>query len=168
VARLADHFRGWHPSVVGIVEALDATSRWALYDREPLPAWTSGRVTLIGDAAHAMLPHQGQGAGQSIEDAVVLARCLASARLDTVPQWLQLYERIRKPRTESVQHASRLAGEIYDLADSEEQERRAPSALETRGEWLWNYDADKAFEEALAAVHRDGHDRQELEQRAEG
>lgn len=168
VAQLADQFRGWHPSVVCIVEALDATSRWALYDRESLSTWTSGRVTLLGDAAHAMLPHQGQGAGQSIEDAVVLARCLASARPDSVPQWLQLYERIRKPRTESVQQASRLAGEIYDLANSEEQERRAPSALQTRGEWLWNYDADKALEQALEAVHRDGHDRQELEQRAEG
>jgi salicylate hydroxylase len=155
VARLADHFRGWHPSVVGIVEALDATSRWALYDREPLLAWTSGRVTLLGDAAHAMLPHQGQGAGQSIEDAVVLARCLESARPESVPQWLQLYERIRKPRTESVQRASRMAGEIYDLADPEEQVRRAPSALETRGAWLWNYDAETAFDEALETLLRD-------------
>jgi salicylate hydroxylase len=98
-----------------------------------------------------MLPHQGQGAGQSIEDAVFLARCLARARSDTVPEWLRLYERVRKPRTEQVQQASRRTGEIYGLADPEEQERRAPSVLQTRGDWLWNYDADAAFEEVVGA-----------------
>jgi salicylate hydroxylase len=96
-----------------------------------------------------MLPHQGQGAGQSIEDAVLLSRCLAMAEPGTVPDWLRLYEQIRKPRTERVQRASRLAGEIYDLADPREQERRAPSLLNTRGAWLWNYDADRAFAEGL-------------------
>ncbi len=149
VAQLAEHFKGWDPAVIRIVQALDKTNCWALYDLEPLPAWTFDRVTLLGDAAHAMLPHQGQGAGQSIEDAVVLACCLARAQRDDLSQWLELYERIRKPRTARVQRASRLAGEIYDLSDSEEQERKAPSALETRGEWLWSYDAEQAFGEAL-------------------
>jgi salicylate hydroxylase len=149
VDALAGQFEGWVAPVLGVVRALDRTMRWALYDRDPLPAWTFGRVTLLGDAAHAMLPHQGQGAGQSIEDAVLLAHCLSRARIDTVGEWLQLYERVRKPRTEQVQRASRAVGDIYDLDDPVEQERRAPSALETRGEWLWNYDADEAFEQAV-------------------
>jgi salicylate hydroxylase len=150
VAELARQFDGWEPAVVRTVRALEGTMRWALYDRDPLPAWSVGRVTLLGDAAHAMLPHQGQGAVQSIEDAVVLARCLARAEPDEVPRWLTLYERVRKPRAERVQQASRLTGEIYRLADPAEQERRVPSALATRADWLWNYDADRAFEEALA------------------
>lgn len=151
VDALAEQFEGWVPPVLDVVRALDGTMRWALYDREPLPAWSFGRVTLLGDAAHAMLPHQGQGAGQSVEDAVFLARCLARAGIDTVPEWLRLYERVRKPRTEQVQQASRRTGEIYRLEDPEEQERRAPSMLQTRGDWLWNYDADAAFEQAVGA-----------------
>ena len=63
-----------------------------LYDREPLDFWSVGRVTLLGDAAHAMLPHRGQGAGQSIEDAAFLACCLQQATRETIPQWLQFYE----------------------------------------------------------------------------
>ena len=148
---LLGHFAGWEPQVPGVIRGLDRTMRWGLYDREPLPAWSFGAVTLLGDAAHAMLPHQGQGAGQSIEDAVVLARCLEHAEAGTVGDWLDLYERVRKPRTERVQSASRLTGEIYGLADAEEQERRAPSALASRGDWLWNYDADAAFEAALTS-----------------
>jgi salicylate hydroxylase len=149
VADLARQFESWEPAVLGIVAALETTMRWALYDREPLPAWSFGRTTLLGDAAHAMLPHQGQGAVQSVEDAVVLARCLARAEPDTVPDWLKLYEEIRRPRAARVQLASRRTGEIYRLADPEEQERRVPSVLATRGEWLWNYDADRAFEQAV-------------------
>ena len=149
VEALASHFESWEPSVLGILHALDGTMRWALYDREPLPAWSFGRVTLLGDAAHAMLPHQGQGAVQSIEDAYVLARCLERAAPEDVNEWLKLYERVRKPRAERVQQASRVTGEIYRLADAEEQERLVPTALSTRGEWLWNYDADRAFQEAL-------------------
>jgi salicylate hydroxylase len=151
VEALARQFDGWEPSVLEVVGAFESTMRWALYDREPLPAWSFGRVTLLGDAAHAMLPHQGQGAVQSIEDAVVLARCLERAGPEDVSEWLKLYERVRKPRTGRVQHASRVTGEIYRLADAEEQERLVPSALRTRGDWLWNYDADHAFEEALAS-----------------
>jgi salicylate hydroxylase len=69
-------FEGWHPQVSAIIESADATNRWALYDRDSLSRWTVGRVTLMGDAAHAMLPYMAQGAVQSIEDAAVLAKCL--------------------------------------------------------------------------------------------
>jgi salicylate hydroxylase len=151
VGDLLRHYEGWEPPVREVIRGLDRTMRWGLYDREPLPAWSFGRVTLLGDAAHAMLPHQGQGAVQSIEDAVVLARCLEHAEPDTVGAWLDLYQRMRQPRTERVQAASRLTGEIYGLADADEQERRAPSAVTGRGEWLWNYDADAAFDQALAS-----------------
>ena len=65
-----------------LLRQVQTTFRWALYDREPLPAWTKGRLTLLGDAAHPMLPHLGQGANQSIEDGMALATILAHADRD--------------------------------------------------------------------------------------
>ena len=70
-------FEGWDPRVGQVLAQVDKTFRWALYDREPLPTWSQGRLTLLGDAAHPMLPHLGQGANQSIEDGMALAAILA-------------------------------------------------------------------------------------------
>jgi len=152
VDQLAEHFRGWEDAVSRVIRSLEGTMRWALFEREPLPAWTFGHSTLLGDAAHAMQPHMGAGAGQSIEDAAVLARCLAEARPATVSRWLTLYEEIRKPRSHRVQEASRRAGEIYEMTDEQQQRRLAPDALRGRGNWIWSYDIDEAFEEARAAL----------------
>jgi len=69
--------KGWDPRIGEVLKQVDKTFRWALYDREPLPTWTKGRLTLLGDAAHPMLPHLGQGANQSIEDGMALATILA-------------------------------------------------------------------------------------------
>ena len=71
-------YAGWHPRVRAIIGAVDETFIWALFDRDPLPRWTVGRVTLLGDACHAMLPFMAQGAAQSIEDGAALAACLAA------------------------------------------------------------------------------------------
>lgn len=151
VDRLAEHFRGWEEAVLRVIRSLDGTMRWGLYEREPLPRWSFGRTTLLGDAAHAMQPHTGQGAGQSIEDAAVLARCLAEAQPSDIDRWLAFYEEIRKPRSRQVQEASRRAGQIYEMVDEREQRRLAPDALRGRGNWIWSYDVDQAFEEALVA-----------------
>ena len=70
-------FKDWHPAVVQMITAVPISQRWGLFHRPPLGRWSKGRVTLIGDAAHALVPHHGQGANQSIEDAVVLAAQLA-------------------------------------------------------------------------------------------
>jgi salicylate hydroxylase len=135
--------------VARIISALDKTLRWALYDREPLDFWGVGRVTLLGDAAHAMLPHQGQGAGQSIEDAAFLTRCLQQATQETLPQWLRFYEEQRKTRTTQVQQTTRVAGTLYDLPDSEVNRRGENFSFAERMKWLFNYDVDQAFDEAL-------------------
>ena len=79
-AALAREFAGWDPMVEAILAQAKDTFRWGLYDREPLAAWTRGRLTLLGDAAHPMLPHAGQGANQAIEDGVALATVLAPRR----------------------------------------------------------------------------------------
>ncbi len=74
---LRAEFAGWDPRIGSVLAQVDTCFRWALYDREPLPTWTKGRLTLLGDAAHPMLPHLGQGANQSIEDGMALATILA-------------------------------------------------------------------------------------------
>ncbi len=148
VKQLAAEFAGWDKKLCRLIDALDTTQRWALYDREPLPFWSSGHITLLGDAAHAMLPNQGQGAGQGIEDAAFLAHCLHQATSETIPHWLTFYEQQRKPRTSRVQQVSRLSGRLYGLPDEE-----VSSRYNTRlaMEWLWDYDVDQAFDEALKA-----------------
>ena len=72
-------FEGWHPQVRSIVGSVDETYIWALFDRAPLKRWSAGRVTLLGDACHPMLPFMAQGAAQAIEDGATLLRvCRAS------------------------------------------------------------------------------------------
>ena len=124
VADMARAFEGWDERVGQLIAAATDTRRWALYDRSPLDHWTDGRVTLLGDAAHAMVPLFAQGAAQAIEDAVVLAACLRSAGPGSVRQALQRYEEIRRPRTSEVQVMSRGREVRNHLADGPEQQRR--------------------------------------------
>ena len=105
-------FRGWHNSIEQLIEATEQSAilRNDIYDREPLTAWSGNRVTLLGDAAHPMTPNLGQGACQAIEDAAVLAACLAIAR-----EWqpaVRAYEKRRIPRTTAIVGMSRRLGEI--------------------------------------------------------
>ena len=107
---LRREFAGWDPRIGRVLEQVDRTFRWALYDREPLPTWSKGRLTLLGDAAHPMLPHLGQGANQSIEDGMALATILAQASRADVPAALQAYERLRRERVAEVQLGARKHG----------------------------------------------------------
>ena len=94
-------YGGWHESLLRIFEAGDRWYKWALYDRDPIPKWSEGRITLLGDAAHPMLPYLGQGACQAIEDGAVLAAAL-SAEPDDPVAGLARYERTRRPRASRV------------------------------------------------------------------
>src|ERR1051326_1643327 len=95
---LRAEFAGWDPRIGNLLGQVQVTFRWALYDREPLPAWTRGRLTVLGDAAHPMLPHLGQGANQSIEDGMALATIFARADRATAPAALLAYEKLRRER----------------------------------------------------------------------
>jgi salicylate hydroxylase len=117
VLRLA--FAGWDPRIDQLLKEIRVTFRWALYDREPLPVWTKQRLSLLGDAAHPMLPHLGQGANQSIEDGIALATILARADLTTAPLALLAYERLRRERVAQVQRGARENGLRYDSAYSD-------------------------------------------------
>jgi salicylate hydroxylase len=111
---LRQEFAGWDPRIEGLLRHVKHTFRWALYDREPLPTWTRGRLTLLGDAAHPMLPHLGQGANQSIEDGMALATILSRANRESVPEALLAYERLRRERVAEVQRGARENGLRYD------------------------------------------------------
>jgi salicylate hydroxylase len=151
VADALHEFDGWHPQVSAIIGATDVTNRWALYDRDPLMRWTVGRVTLLGDAAHAMLPYMAQGAVQAIEDATVLAKCLESADRNAVAPALHRYEETRKPRATRCQEGSRRNGEMYHLADGAQQLSRdlnlrsAATAPLPQNVWLYGHDVEAEF-----------------------
>ena len=114
---LRREFAGWDPRIESLLSQVSATFRWALYDREPLPTWSRGRLTLLGDAAHPMLPHLGQGANQSIEDGMALATILARANRKTVATALLAYEGLRRGRVGSIQRGARENGLRYDSAN---------------------------------------------------
>jgi salicylate hydroxylase len=107
---LRREFDGWDPRIRQVLGQVDRTFRWALYDREPLPSWTRGRLTLLGDAAHPMLPHLGQGANQAIEDGMALATLLEDAGAACAPARLLAYERLRRERVAEVQLGARKHG----------------------------------------------------------
>jgi 2-polyprenyl-6-methoxyphenol hydroxylase-like FAD-dependent oxidoreductase len=116
---LRREFAGWDPRIERLLQQVEKTFRWALYDREPLPTWTKGRLSLLGDAAHPMLPHLGQGANQAIEDGMALATILARADRKTAPAALAAYERLRRERVAEVQRGARENGLRYDSAYSD-------------------------------------------------
>src|SRR5262245_7189137 len=152
-AVLAREFLGWDPMVETITACATATFRWGLYDREPLSIWTSGPLTLLGDAAHPMLPHVGQGANQAIEDAVAVATVLAQADRNSAPQALRLYEAVRRERTARVQRSARVNGARYDARGSDlgVRDRQLAAQAQERA-WIWNYDAGLEASMAAAAL----------------
>src|ERR1700728_4586243 len=104
-------YAGWHESLLRLFEAGQTWYKWALYDRDPIPAWTAGRVTLLGDSAHPMLPYLGQGACQALEDGAVLALALSAPGADSDPVTaLASYEQTRRPRASQVVLTARARG----------------------------------------------------------
>ena len=138
---LRREFAGWDPRIDRVLRNVQTTFRWALYDREPLPVWTRDRLSLLGDAAHPMLPHLGQGANQSIEDGMALATILASADRTNAPRALLAYEQLRRERVAQVQRGARESGLRYDSANSDlgvrDAEIKAHAAFRRR---LYDYD----------------------------
>jgi salicylate hydroxylase len=150
---LVTAFAGWDDLLVQVVASIESCFWWGLYDREPLSTWTNGRLTLLGDAGHPMLPHLGQGANQAIEDATVLAECLAGASPDSAPAALQTYEALRRPRTTKVQINSRLTGQRFDAAaeDLTQRDREVVESVDLKL-WLYDHDARQHARDHVAKV----------------
>jgi salicylate hydroxylase len=132
-------YEGWHPQVRGILGAVDETFIWALFDRKPMAHWSVGRVTLLGDACHAMLPFMAQGAAQAIEDGATLATCLSQIDARDVPEALRRYEALRLPRASRVQGLSEVNKTRFHLPDGAGQQAR--DAEMARGTTDWSLKA---------------------------
>ena len=145
-ADLRPFFARWRPEARQLIEAVDEWRRWPLFDRHLAPRWTDGRVALVGDAAHPMMPFLGQGAAQAVEDAHALGKALAAPDTAT-ERALSVYERERMPRAAAVQLASRRQGAIYHLAGPPALVRDAVIAglgferMMRRLDWLYRTEA---------------------------
>ena len=136
---------GWHASARDLLAAGPSWRKWPLFDRPPLPHWNAGRVALLGDAAHPMLPFLAQGAGQAIEDAAALAAALGESR--DVAAALAVYSRARGARAALVQARSRRQGDIYHMAGPSAFARNlvlramGPERMAAQTDWLYGHDA---------------------------
>jgi salicylate hydroxylase len=142
---LASSFIGWDAPVVRLLAAVESCFWWGLYDRKPLQSWTNGRLALLGDAAHAMLPHLGQGGNQAIEDGIALAVLLEGRDPAEVPAILPQYETMRRVRTDVIQAEARKNGLRFDskYEDLEQRDREVANSAAFR-RWLFDYDVQNA------------------------
>lgn len=135
--QVADAFAGWHPAVAQLLEHVNLSERWGLFQVSPMPHWYRGRTVLIGDAAHGMLPHHGQGAISSFEDAIALAHVLNDARLPNLEAQLSAYEAERKRRGERIQKSSRELNACLHLPQGEQRDQRNERLRELPRHFSW-------------------------------
>ncbi|CAD6572897.1 MAG: hypothetical protein ASARMPREDX12_005534 [Alectoria sarmentosa] len=154
-AQLDALFTGWGEKARNLIALLDSPSLtvWAMRDDLPAPTYTVGHVAMMGDAAHATTPFQGQGAGQAIEDALVLETLLGrvgDAR--SIANAFAAYDQVRRPRSQRVVKTSREAGRLFGMLTEGvgSDLGKIKERLETRMHWIWNRDLQKQNAEAVA------------------
>ncbi|WP_441243350.1 FAD-dependent monooxygenase [Tardiphaga sp. 768_D3_N2_1] len=150
---LLDGFAGWNDNLIRLFELTnpDQIYKWGLFDRDPMQRWSRGNATLLGDAAHPMLPFLSQGAAMAVEDGYVLAQALSHFGPGDLGTALDAYEAERRPRTTRVQLEARERGRTYHLSSPEESKARDlafkleqaknPNAVGIKAEWVYQYDA---------------------------
>ena len=148
-------YAGWHAQVRDIIGAVQETFVWGLFDRAPLPRWSFGWVTLLGDACHPMLPFLAQGAAQAIEDGATLAGVLS--RGGDIAEALKRYEALRLPRTARVQATARGNKTRNHLPDGPEQRARDTAMAAGEAQWSigasrWVYEHDAIAAAATGAL----------------
>ena len=139
-------FEGWHPAVTEMLAATEHTVRWGLFVVPYLLRWHRGRAVLLGDAAHAMVPHHGQGANTTIEDAVTLAELLPGAGPDGLEAVLRRYQALRRARTRKIQRSSWITNGLLHLPDGPGLAERdeAMTRFPERFGWIHEFDALRA------------------------
>ena len=140
-------FRGWHPAVTEMIDAAPHSIRWGLFVMRPLQHWYQGRKVLIGDAAHAMLPHHGQGANTTMEDAYVLAALLATADRDNLHPALAQYQQLRRTRTRQIARSSLVTNDLLHVHDGPQIADRNQRMTEfpERFSWIHSFDAAESL-----------------------
>ncbi|KAI0828977.1 FAD/NAD-P-binding domain-containing protein [Trametes gibbosa] len=160
-AELKEVYEGWGPDIAAILDcAPEKPSKWSIHVvHPPLDSYAKGRVALLGDAAHGMLPHLGAGVGQGIEDAYLLSRLLSrpQTRADNIETVLRAYSQTRKPRAQGVWERSHLAGSIYDGNGPHSVEWDSVGQdLEGLFHSVWRHDLDAELAAAVALLREDG------------
>jgi len=158
-----EDYKDFEPTVQKLISMMpEKPGKWRINDREPLERWhfLDGKIILLGDSAHAMLPHMGAGAGQSMEDGWVLSRVLGDyfsgkdkKRLESIEQCAAFYQAVRKPRAQKVQAASRNAGATYDMQTEELSQKSFDECVPIvakntidRMKFVWEEDLDAAYD----------------------
>ena len=131
VDEMLQAYAGWNDALLGMFRKIKSCYRWGIYDREPLDSWVVGRIGLLGDAAHPMMPTLAQGAAQSMEDGLALARLLAAHKED-LTAGLKAYEQERQPRGKQVQLQAR---------DQFNNNRKPVAPPPISVDWIYGYDA---------------------------
>ncbi len=132
-------FADFHPDVRHFLAACPSAHKWPIYDRDPQRNWGKGRVWLLGDACHPMTPYMAQGAASAIEDAAVIARCLADAGETGLDQAFAIYEATRKPRASRIQSLSHLNKRDWMRADINAPDTAPKEKAEP--DWVYGYNA---------------------------
>lgn len=143
-------FKGWHPAVTEMIDAVPHSVRWGLFVVRPLLHWHRGRAVLVGDSAHGMLPHHGQGANTTIEDAITLAELLAQAGVSDWDAMMHHYESLRRARTRKIQRSSWVTNHLLHLPDGpdlEERDKKVARFPEDFG-WIHEFDALRSVSQA--------------------
>jgi salicylate hydroxylase len=154
-------FEAWGKPIKNLLSHIQKPERWALYDHLPAPTYVKGRVALMGDAAHATTPHQGQGAGMAFEDSFILSNIMGkilnapsavdgvadeesekSSRNTKIESCFRAYDEVRRPRTQAVTRTSREMGELLGSAGKGigRDLEKMKSNLDTRMNWIWDVD----------------------------
>ncbi len=135
-------FRGWHPAITEMIHAAASPISWALFTVRPLLRWHRDRVVILGDAAHGMLPHHGQGANTSIEDAFALAALIADTKSDDLESAFSRFQTLRRARTRKVQRSSRVTSSLLHLHDGPTAEARNRKVSRVPGDFAWIHEYD--------------------------
>ena len=160
-----DDFAGFDKTAQEVIGLMpEQPSKWRLNDRKPLDRWhyMDGKVILLGDSAHAMLPHLGAGAGQSMEDGWLLGRALSerlsgssNTHFASLESTAQLYQTVRLPRAQKTQATSRAAGNTYEMQTEDMMDKTFEECIpmiaqrtKERMKWVWEEDLDAAYEKA--------------------
>jgi salicylate hydroxylase len=147
---LLAQFEGWHPAARELLEHVKFAERWGMFEVNPLPRWYRGRAVLLGDAAHGMMPHHGQGANTTFEDAVALANALGDESLPSLEGKLCSYERERKARAEQIQRASRATNDCLHLPPGPGRDHRQQMLQSLPQQFSWMHNHGRAVETAAS------------------
>ena len=141
-------FLGWHPAITEMIKAASSPISWALFTVRPLLRWYRGRVVILGDAAHGMLPHHGQGANTSIEDAFALAALLADTKSDDLESAFSRFQTLRRARTRKIQRSSWVTSSLLHLHDgpmAQVRNRKVARVPQDFG-WIHEYDVQQELQ----------------------